>query len=104
MESKEKVTMKENHEEDSFGIKIAMAILAVAVVVLTLINAAPFNQKGETNESGISGSQQVVSRNYSRAAVTNYSVYEAEAEDAQEGKDASAEEISAITAAAAAVA
>ena len=93
MESKEKVATTEKNDKDSFGLKIAMAILAVAVVVLTFINAAPFNQKGETNESGISGSQQIVTRNYNRVGATSHSVYEVKAEETDEGKDISAEEI-----------
>lgn len=94
MESKEKVAINEKNEKDSFGLKIAMAILAVAVVVLTFINAAPFSRKGETNESGISGSQQIVTRNYNRVGATSHSVYEVEGEETDEGKESSAEEIS----------
>ena len=49
-------------ENDSFGIKMVMAILAVAVVVLTLINAAPFSTKGEAN-AAVQENNVVVSRN-----------------------------------------
>ena len=63
MENKEIATNKtESREKDSFGLKIAMAILAVAVVVLTLINAAPFNAKGETNKAVIPETQIAVTR------------------------------------------
>lgn len=54
---------KTKQENDSFGIKIVMAILAVAVVVLTLINAAPFGAKSEANAAAIKENNVVVSRN-----------------------------------------
>ena len=50
-------------ENDSFGIKMVMAILAVAVVVLTLINAAPFSAKGETKAVEVPENNVIVSRN-----------------------------------------
>lgn len=63
MENKEIKTNKtETAQKDSFGLKIAMAILAVAVVVLTLINAAPFGESGEANRAVIAEAPIAVTR------------------------------------------
>ncbi len=63
MENREMTTKTKKQESDSFGLKIMMAILAVAVVVLTLINAAPFSTKGETKAVEVPENNAVVSRN-----------------------------------------
>lgn len=63
MENREMTTKTNKQESDSFGLKIMMAILAVAVVVLTLINAAPFSAKGETKAVEVPENNVIVSRN-----------------------------------------
>ena len=61
MKSKEMRTNKQ--ENDSFGLKIVMAILAVAVVVLTLLNASPISAKGAVNTAEVSETAAVITRN-----------------------------------------
>ncbi|MBR6785538.1 MAG: hypothetical protein IKM25_04750 [Clostridia bacterium] len=108
MENREIITNKtESAQKDSFGLKIAMAILAVAVVVLTLINAAPFGEKGETNKAMIHETKVEVIRIVNRN--TNVNPYGAE--EVEQGKSVQSENdfitvdgITAETAATAAVA
>lgn len=63
MENREMRTNTKKQENDSFGLKIVMAILAVAVVVLTLINASPISAKGEANAAEVSENAAVITRN-----------------------------------------
>lgn len=63
MENKEMRTNTKKQENDSLGLKIVMAILAVAVVVLTLINAAPISAKGDSKAAEVSENAAVITRN-----------------------------------------
>ena len=90
MENREIITAKEKQEKDSLGLKIAMAILAVAVVVLTLINAAPFGAKGESKAAEITEPRAVVTRNVHRANNVKYEMNEIE--EVAEGKSEEGEE------------
>ena len=63
METKETAVNTTKQESDSFGIKIMMAIIAVAVVVLTIINAVPLNAEGKESKTvTVSENVAVVSR------------------------------------------
>lgn len=63
MESREIKSNTKKQDKDSFGLKIVMAILAVAVVVLTLINASPISARGEANTAEIPENAAVITRN-----------------------------------------
>lgn len=62
MESRETSTEATQKESDSIGIKIMMAIIAVAVVVLTFINAVPVCATGETDSAAVSENFAVINR------------------------------------------
>ena len=49
-------------DSDSIGIKIMMAIIAVAVVVLTFINAVPVCATGKTDTESVSEKSAVTIR------------------------------------------
>ena len=49
-----------NRENDSLFIKITMAILALAVIVLTIINSVPaFAEKNAKNEASVTTAENV---------------------------------------------
>ena len=83
------INKTENQDKDSFALKIVMAILAVAVVVFTLINATPVNAQRATDQAENFADRVVVSRTVHR----NTNVISGGTEEVKQGKLTQGEEI-----------